>query len=69
VPLLPPFQTTALTTRIHAFIMSMIDGRRSLKDMARILVDQQLMSAHDAEPTLRGFLIKMYEEARQPRRF
>jgi hypothetical protein len=69
VPLLPAFQTTALTTRIHAFIMSLIDGQRSLQDMARILVEQRLMAPADAEPTLRGFLIKMYEEARQPRRF
>jgi hypothetical protein len=69
VPLSAAFQSTALTTRIHAFIMSLIDGRRSLKDMARILVEQRLMSAEDAESALRGFLIKMYEEARQPRRF
>lgn len=69
VPLLPAFESTALSTRIHAFIMSLIDGKRSLRDMARVLVEQRLMSADDAEPALRGFLIKMYEEARQPRGF
>jgi hypothetical protein len=69
VPLLPEFESTALTTRIHAFIMSLIDGKRSLRDMARLLVEQRLMTAEDAEPALRSFLIKMYEDARQPRRF
>jgi hypothetical protein len=69
VPLLPAFQSTALTTRIHAFIMSLIDGSRSLDDMARVLVEHRLMSAAEAASVLRGFLIKMYEEARQPRRF
>ena len=68
VPLLAAFQNTALTTRIHAFIMSLIDGDRSLKDMARILVEQRLMAPRTPSPRIRGFLIKMYEEARQRRR-
>src|SRR5690606_41161900 len=42
VPLTAAFRTQAMTTRIHAFIMSLIDGKRSLKDMARVLAEQQL---------------------------
>lgn len=63
VPLLPAFQTQAMTTRIHAFIMTLIDGKRSLKDMAEVLEQQQLMPREDAETAIRGFLIKMFEEA------
>ncbi|PZN32250.1 MAG: hypothetical protein DIU71_07995 [Proteobacteria bacterium] len=65
VPLTPAFQATALSTRIHGFIMSLIDGRRSLRDMAAIMVEQRLMTAEDAETALRGFFIKMYEDSRR----
>ena len=63
VPLLPAFQTQATTTRIHAFIMTLIDGKRSLKNMSEVLEQQQLMPREDAETAIRGFLIKMLEEA------
>ncbi len=63
VPALPQFQTQAMSTRIHAFIMSLIDGQRSLKDMAREMEAQQLMTRQEGEEALRGFLIKMYDEA------
>ncbi len=65
VPLLEPFRVQAVSTRIHAFIMSLIDGRRTLKDIAKVLVDQQLMAEHEAEPAIRSFLIKMYEDSRR----
>jgi hypothetical protein len=55
-----------MTTRMHAFIMTLIDGKRSLKDLARTLEEQQLMGRHDAETALRGFLTSMFEEAGQP---
>lgn len=63
VPALPGFRTQAMTTRMHAFIMSLIDGQRSLKDMAAILEQQGLMPRRDAETALRGFLETMYREA------
>ena len=65
IPLLPAFQTQAMTTRIHAFIMTLVDGQRSLQDIARVLEEQQLMPKADAEVAIRGFLIKMFEEALQ----
>lgn len=63
IPALASFRQQAMATRIHAFIMSLIDGQRSLKDMARVLEEQQLMTRDDAETAIRGFLIKMYDEA------
>ncbi len=63
VPALPSFQNQAMATRIHAFIMSLIDGKRSLKDMAAMMETQQLMPKDEAEEAIRGFLIKMFDEA------
>ncbi len=64
VPLLEAFKLQAASTRIHAFLMSLIDGRRSLEDMARLMEEQRLMTRAEALPALRGFLTKMYDESR-----
>lgn len=66
VPLLPAFELQAMTTRIYAFIMGLIDGRRSIRDMARLLAEQRLMSREEAEPAVRNFLIKMHEDSQRP---
>lgn len=65
VPLLPAFQTQALSTRIYAFIMSLIDGRRSIDDMASILEQQKLMPRKEAVPAIRNFLTRMYDDSRR----
>lgn len=62
VPLSPAFKTQATTTRIYAFIMSMIDGKRSIKDMAKLMEEQRLMPRKEAEVSLRGFLTRMFDE-------
>jgi hypothetical protein len=63
VPLSDSFRSQAAATRIHAFLMSLIDGRRSIKDMATLIVEQRLMTAAEAEPALRSFFIKMHDDA------
>jgi hypothetical protein len=68
VPLLPPFEMTAVATRIYAFVMSLIDGRRSARDIAQVLVSQKLMTAKEAGPAVRAFLTRMHEDARATRR-
>lgn len=65
VPLLDGFKAQALSTRIHAFIMSLIDGRRSLQDMANVLAEQGLMTRDEAESSLRAFLTTMYDDNRR----
>jgi hypothetical protein len=65
VPLSDAFRNQAAATRIHAFLMSMIDGRRSIKDMAKLVVEQRLMTAAEAEPALRSFFIKMHDDAKR----
>ena len=47
------------------FLMSLIDGRRSIKDMAKLVVEQRLMTAAEAEPAIRSFLIKMHDDSRR----
>ena len=63
VPLTRSFQSQALSTRIHAFIMSMIDGKRTLVDMAALLEQQQLMTKEEALPALRNFFTRMYDDS------
>lgn len=62
VPLSPSFRSQAMTTQIYSFIMSLIDGKRTLQDMAVVLENQQLMSRDEAESAIRSFLIKMYDD-------
>jgi len=65
VPLSPSFRTQAMSTQIYSFIMSLIDGKRSLQDMAIVLENQKLMSREEAEPAIRSFLTKMYDDAQK----
>jgi len=65
VPLLEDFKVHAVATRIHAYLMALIDGRRSVRDMARMLVEQRLMAEEDAEPAVRRFLTRMYDDSRR----
>ena len=65
VPLLQSFRTQAVTTQIYAFIMSLIDGKRSIEDMAILLEEQRLMNRAEAVPAVRGFLTKMFDDANQ----
>lgn len=65
VPLLDAFRTQALSTRIHAYIMSLIDGKRSLRDIADVLAENKLMTREEAESSLRAFLTKMYDDSRR----
>ena len=65
IPALPGFQAQALATRTHAYIMSLIDGKRSRADIARVLAQHGLMDEAGARTALRGFLETMYEEARR----
>ncbi|MBT8097056.1 MAG: class I SAM-dependent methyltransferase [Woeseia sp.] len=69
VPLLPSFRTQALSTQIYSFIMSLIDGKRTIDDMAKLLEQQKLMSHREAVPAIRQFLTKMFEDSQRPAGF
>jgi hypothetical protein len=69
VPRLHHFRDQATATRIHAYILSLIDGRRSIADMAATLEQQRLMSRADAEPAIRQFMMTLYEDSLRDRRY
>ena len=64
VPSAEYFRVQAAQTRIHAFFMALVDGQRTIGDMARLMEEQRLMPAAEAEGTIRNFLIRMYEDSR-----
>jgi len=66
VPLNDSFRMQAMSTRIYAFVMTMIDGKRSIQDMAKLMEDQNLMTSDEAVPTIRSFLIRMLDDSRRP---
>lgn len=64
VPLLAQMAGRQLELRVLAFVASLIDGRRTVRDMARVLIDRRMMTEAEAEPAVRGFLRRFYEESR-----
>jgi uncharacterized protein YbaR (Trm112 family) len=69
VPLSPAFRSQAMTTQIYSFIMSLIDGKRTLQDMAIVLEKQKLMTREEAEPAIRSFLTKMFDDSQKQSTF
>ena len=65
VPALQSFRSQAMSTQIHAFIMSLIDGKRTIGDMATVLEEQKLMSKEEAIPAIRSFLTRMYDDSQR----
>lgn len=65
VPLTPSFRTQAMSTQIYTFIMSLIDGKRTIKDMAKIIEQKNLMSSAEAEAAIRTFLTRMYDDSQR----
>ena len=65
VPQSPSFRQQAMSTQIYSFIMSLIDGKRSIKEMAAVFEQQRLMSKEEAIPAIRTFLTKMYDDSQR----
>jgi uncharacterized protein YbaR (Trm112 family) len=63
VPRTPAFEMQAISSRVHAFLLALINGERSMRDMARVLVEQRLMSSQEAEAQVRLFLTRLHEES------
>ena len=63
LPLLPGLQRRQLELRVLSYIASLVDGRRSIQDVSRVLVEQRLMAVEEAEPTVRAFFTRLYDES------
>jgi len=62
VPALPQYRAQALSTRVYAFLLAMIDGERTIRDMARLMEQQKLMPADDAVPAICRFLARALQD-------
>ena len=62
VPRTAAFEMRQVSSRVHAFLLALINGERSMRDMARMLVEQRLASPQEAEAQVRMFLTRLYEE-------
>lgn len=69
VPMTQSFGTQAMTSRVYSFVMSLIDGKRSIEDMAVIFEQQKLMTRKEAVPAIRNFLTRMYEDSQRNANF
>ncbi|HET9862365.1 MAG TPA: class I SAM-dependent methyltransferase, partial [Steroidobacteraceae bacterium] len=63
VPRTRAFEMQAISSRVHAFLLALINGERSLRDMARMLVEQRLMNAEEAEAQVTLFLTRLHEDS------
>jgi hypothetical protein len=64
-PAMQSFRSQALSTQIYSYIMSLIDGKRTIADMAKVLEQQKLMTRNEAEPAIRTFLTRMYDDSQR----
>ena len=69
IPVLPHFRNQATATKIHAFILGLIDGRRSIADMAAVLEQQRLMPKAEAEASIRQFMMTLYAQSQRGTRY
>jgi uncharacterized protein YbaR (Trm112 family) len=66
VPLLPQVESQALAMRVHSFVASLVDGRRTLRDIADVLARERLMPADESLPAVRAFLQRLFDQAQAP---
>jgi SAM-dependent methyltransferase len=67
VPRTADVEFAAVSTRVQAFVYSLIDGRRSIEDIAAVLVEQRLMTSEDARSAIRTFMQRLHEMQSHPR--
>lgn len=65
VPLTQSFKNQAMSTQIYSYIMSLINGKRTIGDIAAMLEQQKLMTKAEAEPAIRTFLTRMYDDSQR----
>ena len=65
IPLDEQFEVTAIASRLQAVALSLIDGQRTAADLARFLVEQQLLAPEAALAAVRGLLLRLYDGRRR----
>jgi Methyltransferase domain len=64
VPLLPEVADHALALRVRGYVASLVDGRRSMADIAAKLVEERLLPPAEAAGIVRDYLLRLHDEAR-----
>jgi len=59
VPRLPPLALAADASRIQAVVLALIDGQRSIEELARIVSEQRLLPEPQARSAVRGLLERL----------
>ncbi len=63
VPLLPEVADHALALRVRGYVAALVDGRRSLSDIAAKLVEERLLPPTEATGIVRDYLLRLHDEA------
>lgn len=63
VPLLPEVADHTLALRVRGYVASLIDGQRSLADIAARLVEERLLPPGEATGIVRDYLLRLFDEA------
>ena len=63
VPLLPEVADHVLALRVRGYVASLVDGRRSLADIAARLVEDRLLPPAEATGIVRDYLLRLHDEA------
>ncbi len=66
VPLLPEVADHVLALRVRGYVASLVDGRRSIADIAARLVEERLLPPAEATGIVRDYLLRLHEEAELP---
>ncbi|HXW09269.1 MAG TPA: class I SAM-dependent methyltransferase [Steroidobacteraceae bacterium] len=64
VPLPPPVAERTLALRVEGYVASLVDGRRSLADIATRLVDERLLMPDEALGVVRNYVVRLFQESR-----
>ncbi len=54
-----------ISSRIHAFLLALVNGERSIAEMVRMVIEQKLLPAADAEAAIKQFLRRTHERSAQ----
>jgi hypothetical protein len=68
VPLTRELESHVLSMRVLSYVASLVDGRRSVRDIAAVLVKERLMTEAEAEAAVRGFVGRLLDDAQSATR-
>jgi hypothetical protein len=60
VPRLPPLALAADASRIQAVMLALVDGKRSIDELTKIISEQGLLPGDQARSAVRGLLERLY---------